>query len=213
MPDLAGQPSAPGPTCPLKAKGQLDPRCAPRRLIPWTRAPPRGRGPAALLPRELSVPAPRPEALRSRARGLPGGPRGRPPPRGLVSAWRSRCWRSRRAPRGRVDGGRPGQANEPREGAEAGGPALATGCAPPPPPLQDWPGPAAALLPPPGARRPGFTQGAPSPPCPAAKLPSRTALGRRGLPCPPSASGPAGLSDQRTPAPSPPAVWVRCGYS
>lgn len=109
---------------------------------------------------------------------------------------------SRRAPRGRVDGGRPAALTSPAR-ARSQAPATATGGARPPP--RDLPGLAAALLPLPAA---GVSSGAPlyagSPPfCPTVKPPSRAVLGPRGLsPAHPSASGPrapGGLPAHRKP--------------
>lgn len=72
-PELAGQ-HAPSSQGPARQGGgaALLPVGRPARLIPWTRAPPRGRGPAAHLPREPSVGVadPRGPALAS---ALPSG--------------------------------------------------------------------------------------------------------------------------------------------
>lgn len=118
-------------------------------------------------------------------------------------------------PRGRVDGGRPGQANEPREGAEAGGRAMATGCAAmatgrAPPPLAGlaWP----RGRPSPASRHP--TQQPPLPTLPRRKAALENCAGSEGsLPCPPQCEWAFGLSDQRAPAPLGPALWVRCRHS
>lgn len=183
-------------------KGQLHPGCPPGRLIPWTRAPPRGRGPAALLPRELSVrrrvprPCARPRAV------SPAAPEPARLPGASSAPGGAAVGEVAGLPRGCADGGRPGQANEPREGAEAGGPAMATGCAPPP--LQDWP----RGRPSPAARRPRRRRRALHrellpclPPAPPQSCPeSRARSGGLSL-AHPQCEWTCGLSDQRAPAP------------
>lgn len=190
-----------------QAKGQLDPGCPPGRLIPWTRAPPRGRRPAALLPRELAVPAPVPRLCARQRAGYPAPHEAARLPGVSSAPGGAAVGEVAGLPRGRVDGGRPGPANEPREGAEAGGPAVATGCAPPPLQLQDWPGPAVTAA--------WLYPGSPLPtPAPPQSCPENGAGSEGSLPCPPQREWTCGLSDQRAPAPlGRPAVWVPCSYS
>lgn len=192
------RPLRPQANCPAGSQRRVHCCRPPAELIPWTRAPPRGRGQAALLPPVPWIPVASPR------RRSAGELAATPATHAVVSLPRASSTRGRAAV-GHV-------AVLPGAVAAAAGPAeLTSPAGARRRKAQPWqPGPATCsqrctgrpptfsrFLPPkstaPRLLFPPSLDTGSLPPCPAAKLPWRTALGTKGsLPCPPQCKGASG---------------------